>query len=231
MRESDRIYLDIDEPPAPGWLDDDKRKKSNALPGDEKFDEVAPKILRLPEREAPLRPAEVSRGVTQRAKACANMRLEGASFIEIAELLEYRDAAEAKRDFQKALAATHPPEDWETMRQMESARAEKLFKQSIAMASADYLVDEDGNKVANTEKLKWHQQAATDLMNHAVISGAKAPSKLEITPGEAQLEQLVEQMLTRAGHEVTHEAEVLELTQIPTLQGDLEDEDVDEYAE
>ena len=231
MRESDRIYLDLEEPPAPGWLDEDKRKKTKTLPGDEGYEEVAPKILKLPEREKPLRPSEVAHGVTQRAKACANMRLDGASFMEIAEVLEYRDAAEAKRDFQRALAATHPPEDWETMRHMESARAEKLFKQSIAMASADYLLDEEGNKVANTEKLKWHQQAAADLMNHAVISGAKAPTKMEITPGEAQLEQIVEQLIARSGHEVVHEAEVLELTQIPALESGEGGDDLDEYAE
>lgn len=230
MSEFDPTFMDFEEPPAPGWAEGDKRKKRFA----DKMDEVeaAPlKILKLPERPAPLKSTEVVRGVSQRAKSCANMRLEGASFIEIAEVLEYEDAKAAKRDFQRALAATHPPEDWETMRQMEVARAERLFKQSLAMASADYLVDDEGNRVANTDRLRWHQQAASDLMNHAVISGAKAPTKLEITPGEAQLEELVEQMLSRAGHEITHEAEVLELTQIPTLVGDLEDGDIDEYAE
>lgn len=230
MNERDKIYMDLEEPsdPTPPAGKDQKKSRVKTYGGEE---DVIPRITKLPEREKPLRPNEVAQGVSQRAKACANMRLEGATFLEIAEFLEYPDAASAKRDFQRALAATHPPEDWETMRQMESARAEKMFKRSYAMASADYLIDEDGNKVPNGEKLQWHKQAAADLLNHATISGAKAPSKLEITPGEAQLEELVEQMLARSGHEVTREAEVLELTQIPTYQGDVEDEDVDFYAE
>lgn len=222
--------MDLEEPP--DWaLPAPKSQKKDRVKVHGGDEPALPKITKLPEREKPLRPNEVARGLSQRSKACANMRLEGATFLEIAEFLEYRDAAEAKRDFQRALAATHPAEDWETMRQMESARAEKMFKQSYAMASADYLVDDDGNKVPNTEKLQWHRQAAADLLNHATISGAKAPSKLEITPGEAQLEELVEQMLARSGHEVAQEADVLELTQIPTYEGDVIDEDVDLYAE
>lgn len=226
MSDVPPIFMNFDEPEALTPPPKDSRPASgwNDSPD-------LPKVMKLPDREKPLRPNEVRHGVSQRAKACANMRLEGATFVEIAEFLEYPDAAAAKRDFTRALAATHPAEDWETMRQMESARAEKLFKQSLAMASADYLVDDEGNRVPNNEKLAWHRQAAADLLNHATISGAKAPSKLEITPGEAQLEQLVEQMLQRSGHEVAKEADVLELTQVPTYEGDLVDEDVDFYAE
>lgn len=226
MTETDPIYMDFEEPADPAPPAKDSKPASG-------WDDTPdlPKVMKLPEREKPLKPNEVRHGVSQRAKACANMRLEGATFVEIAEFLEYPDAAAAKRDFTRALAATHPAEDWETMRQMEAARAERLFKQSLAMASADYLVDDEGNKVPNAEKLAWHRQAAADLLNHATISGAKAPSKLEITPGEAQLEQLVEQMLQRSGHEVVQEADVLELTQIPTHEGEIVDEDVDFYAE
>lgn len=207
---SDAAYMDFDPPPADGWLDREGAQGGRP-PGD---DPVYPPITRLPDREPPLKSTEVSRGISVRAKSCANMRLEGASFLEIAEALEYADAREAKRDFLRAMAASHPPEDWETMRHMETLRAEKLFRQSLAMASTDYLVDEHGNKVPNTDKLKWHQQAASDLMNHATISGAKAPAKLEITPGEAQFESLVSQMLERSGHSVTEEADVLELSQV-----------------
>lgn len=224
-------FMDFDEPGPPDWLKVDLRKAGKHEPaGDEGKEISKPPVLRLPRRDPPIKSTEVVRGVSQRAKACANMRLEGASFQEIAEVLEYADAKEAKRDCTRALAATHPSEDWETMRQVEVMRAERLFKQSLAMASADYLIDPDGDRVPNSDKLKWHQQAASDLMNHATISGAKAPSKLEITPGEEQLEQLVEKLLERGGYEVMQEAEVLELTQIPRLEEGDED-DVDTYAE
>lgn len=224
---SDAAYMDFDPPPAGGWIDRDVAHGGKP-PADETEKSDYPPVLRLPDREPPLRTTEVRHGITQRAKSCANMRLEGFSFLEIAETLEYSDAREAKRDFKRAMAASHSPEEWETMRQVESMRAERLFRQSFEMAQAEYLVDEEGQKVPNADRLRWHQQAAADLMNHATISGAKAPTKLEVTPGEAQFEELVSKMLERSGHKVAEEADVLELTQ---LSNDSGDEEVDLYGE
>lgn len=210
--EPDTIHLDLAEPEAPKWPEKFKKE----------YDPPVPKVTRLPDRPRlpALTASEVTRGLSQRARACVNMRLEGASFMEIADFLEYESPQEAKRDCERALAATHPPEDWETLRQMASARAEKLFQNSFAHAQADYLIDSDGNQVPNAEKRQWHAQAATDLMNYATISGAKAPTKVEVTPGEVQMERLVEQMLARSGHQVVEEADVLELTASPTEDGD-----------
>lgn len=227
---SDAAFMDFDPPPADGWIDRGvaRGEKTPKPPRDEADEPLYPPVMRLPDREPPLKSTEVRHGISQRAKSCANMRLEGFSFLEIAETLEYESAREAKRDFQRAMAASHTAEDWETMRQVESMRAEKLFRQSFEMAQAPYLLDDEGNKVPNSDRLKWHQQAAADLMNHATISGAKAPSKLEFTPGEAQFEELVTKMLERSGYEIAEEADVLELKQ---LEGDSGDEGVDIYGE
>lgn len=202
--DRDPAFMDFEEPsdpPKPPKAPKDDEPKKSLLP-----------VVRLPEREKPITSSEVVRGVSLRAKACVNMRLEGASFVEIADVLEYETPADARRDCERALAATHPAEDWETLRQVATARAEKLFANSFAMAKADYLVTSDGTEVPNLEKRQWHAQAAADLMNHAAISGAKAPTKLEVTPGEAEMERLVEKLLTRGGYEVAKEADVLELS-------------------
>lgn len=213
--------MDFDEPPKPR---SSRKKKSKKEPEKPK---LLP-VLRLPDREPAMTSTEVVRGLSLRAKACVNMRLEGASFVEIADFLEYETPEDARRDCERALAATHPAEDWETLRQVATARAEALFKQSFRMAGADFLVDEDGNRVPNAEKRMWHAQAGTDLMNHAIISGAKAPTKLEVTPGEAQMEKLVDKMLRRGGYTVAEEADALELTVLPREEGD---DGVDIYAE
>lgn len=205
-------FVDFEEPPAP--------KKGKKKPKKDVEPPKPPAIVKLPDREPAMKSTEVVRGLSQRAKACVNMRLEGASFMEIADFLEYETPQDARRDCERALAATHPPEDWETLRQVATARAEGLFQQSYRMARADFLVDQDGNQVPNVDKRGWHNQAAQDLMNHAIISGAKAPAKLEVTPGEAALDRLADKMLKRGGYTVTEEAEALELTVIPHEEGD-----------
>lgn len=212
-------FIDFAEPPSP--------KKGKKKPKKDVEPPKPPPILALPEREPAMKSTEVVRGLSQRAKACVNMRLEGASFMEIADFLEYETPQDARRDCERALAATHPPEDWETLRQVATARAETLFQQSFRYSRADFLIDQDGNQVPNTEKRAWHNQAAQDLMNHAIISGAKAPAKLEVTPGEAALDRLADKMLRRGGYTVAEEAEALELTVIPNGEGD---DDVDVYA-
>lgn len=154
--------------------------------------------------------------VSRRAMACVNMRIAGAPWPEIAAALDYATPALAKTDFITALARTHEPEDWETLRMTAASRAEALFRRSFAMAGADYLVDsETGERIPNPDRLRWHEQAGKDLALHASITGAKAPTKMEISPDEEMFDKLVNRMLTANGYTEVIEAEVLELEEIP----------------
>lgn len=202
------VRMDFDEPEEPK-----PTKKSGAKKREKKKPAGIP---RLPEPVKPLTDAEVRRGVSNRDKSATNLKLAGASYQEIADTLEFDTAADAKRAVERTLAATHSPDDWQTLRMVASARAEDLFKHSLAMAKADYLVLEDGEKVPNNDRLRWHQQAAADLMNHVQITGAKAPTKLEISPDEAKMEELVSAILARSGEEDILDAEVIELGEIPS---------------
>jgi hypothetical protein len=152
-----------------------------------------------------------------RAVACVNMRLAGAPFHEIAKALEYKNAAMAKTAYIRALASTHPPEDWETLRQTEVMRAEQLMRRSFTMASADYFVDmnDPTKKIPNTQKLAWHEQAGKDLALHAMISGAKAPTRLELMPSEVELNQMVNALLQAQGELPELEGEVIDIEDIP----------------
>jgi len=163
---------------------------------------------RLPDLDVDLPPH-----LNRRIIACVNMKLAGAPWYEIAQSLDYASVPDAKRDYARAIATTHGPEDWDTLRQIEGARAEALFRRSFEMAGADFLIDMEnpGQKVPNTQKLQWHEQAARDLMNHAIITGAKAPTKLEITPGEAEYDQLVGSLLEAQGFLEIEEADVVQI--------------------
>lgn len=204
-------YMDIERPPEPKAKAKKKRKKKSA-----KKDDLG--IPMLPNR-GPILPSGTVGGVTARGRAAVALKLEGASYVEIAEVLEFDNPEEAAREVEATIAKTHTAPDYETLRTIGAARAEMQLRRSTMMANADYLVttDKDGEEVQvpNAEKLRWHQQAGVDLMNWAALSGAKAPTKVEITPDEAKMDDIVARITRSLGVEPVLDAEVLELTALP----------------
>lgn len=189
------------------------------------------KVYRNPVPQLPslgVDPAEV-RTADQRSKACLELKLNGAPFHEIAEQLGYASPEQAKAAYIAALASLSSPEDFDTLRQVEALRAERLFARSWAMAKADVLIvhsvekDEDGNEVevekyvANEDKFRWHEQAAKDLMMHAIITGAKAPARVEVTAETQELNQMVQVLLARraADEQKEIEADIFDAELIP----------------
>jgi hypothetical protein len=175
-------------------------------------------IPHLPAPVPQLTGDEVRRGVSNRNRAAMKLKSRGFSYLEIAEELDFPTAMDAKRAVESVIAATLTPEEIDMQRALVVSRAEELYKQSIAMATADYLVDDDGERVANDKKLQWHQQASSDLMNIATLTGAKAPTKVEFTPTEVDLERMVERMVQLSGHEDIVDAEVIEWDAIPAIE-------------
>lgn len=221
---TDPHFMDIPEPP-PSKKTPPKRRPRKKPPVDEDAVKDLVRIAVLPP-SGPLvnTPAVPTlRGISQRARSAVNLKIDGASYADIAATLEYDSVADCRREIERTLAATHPIDDWNTLRATVVARAERQLERSFKMAGADYLVDrETGRPVANVEKLRWHQQAGVDLMNFATITGAKAPTRVEVTPAEEQMEALVERLLAASGHTEVLEAEVIELDEVPA------EEDADE---
>lgn len=159
----------------------------------------------------------------QRAVACVNLRIAGTPFHEIAAQLEYESAGAAKAAYTAALANLYPTEAWEQLRQTEAMRAEQQLRRSVAMASADYLLvhtgelDEDGNeiinRVPNTDKLRWHEQAGKDLMMHAIITGAKAPTRVEVSASVQELTEIANELIAAEGSRDV-EADIFELEEL-----------------
>lgn len=168
-------------------------------------------------------------GITQLDEAIVNMRVAGAPFEEIARVLQLPSAQVAYTRMVRALAKTHPREDWETTRQLEVARVEQLMQRSFAMAAAEFFVDVDdpSELIPNTERLRWHQQAAMDVALHAKITGAQAPTRLEITPTDQEYDALVTEVLRNRGHQEPKEYDILSLEQVP----DVEDAEIADIVE
>lgn len=160
---------------------------------------------------------------TQRAVACVNLKLCGASFQAIADELGYKSAREAETAYISALANMHPVESAETLRQTEALRAEMGIRLAAAMMSADYLVDADDPtvKIPNPDKRLWHDQYLKAVALHSTITGAKAPARVEVSVDVAELNQMAQDIIQHAGGQLAIEAsmwdadEVIELDVLP----------------
>lgn len=225
---TDAVFMDFEEPhPYDGAPRGTGRPKS----GRKKHDDDPPEdkksvVPRLPDPEPMLTGDEVRSGVSDRNRAAAKLKTKGHSYLEIADILEFDSAAAAKRAVESVIAATLAPEEIEMQRALVLARMEEQFKQSNAMGHADFLVDDEGNRIANERKLQWHQQATIDLMNIATLTGAKAPTKIEYSPGEAELDRIVSVLVARSGHEDILDAEVIQLDEIPAIEAGEDDDEV-----
>lgn len=193
---------------------------------------LSDRIPRLP--EMPRMDPEKLAQPEQRQVACVNMKLAGASFHEIATELDYANADAARTAYYSALANMHPPENIETLRQAEGLRAEGLFRSSLAMATASYFVvtekdAETGEEyevmVANTEQLKWHEQAAKDLALHAAITGAKAPARMEVNASTEEINRIVHLIVQNQGAEVPREASIWQIDEIEAIDAEIVDEE------
>lgn len=197
--------IDFDEPERP---EGETERRARQIPKLPKFNVTAEDI----------------KDADRRAQACVNLKLAGASWQEIARELSYASAKSAQQAYVSALANMYPVEDWETLRQTEALRAEQQLNRSVMMASAEYLVDsETGERMPNRDRLRWHEQAGKDLALHAMITGAKAPTRVEVSASVQELNQMVDAIIASSGGENEVEADVFELDQLPAASEEVAD--------
>lgn len=174
----------------------------------------------------PLEPMELT-NPGKRGAAAVALKLNGASFHEIAQELGYADAKSAEVAYVSALATMHPMSSWETLRQEAALRAEMLLRRSLAMSQADYLVDRDNPdvKLPNPDRLRWHEQAGKDLNLLVNITGAKAPARLEVSASTQELNQMVNALLVAQGGDPEIEADVFDIGEIEAIEADIVEEE------
>ena len=221
---TDANHLNFDKPKSKSELRAEKAEAEGR-----EVQKARPLEERLPSpRQPDLDPDEnISGRVTNRDKACVNLKLAGANFQDIAEELGYATARQAQAAYHRALANMNPVSSWETLRVEAAARAERQFARSMKMADADFVRvpetdDEPERMVPNLDKLRWHEQAGKDLALLVNITGAKAPARLEVSASSAELNDMVQVLLQQQGHNAEIEADVFDI-------GDVEDaEEVEE---
>lgn len=176
------------------------------LPPKEPKKRLADKIPQLPRMAVD--PDKI-RKPNQRAMAVVAKRAVGVPWPEIVEELGYESVSSAQTAYIAALANMAPRESLEQLRQLEGMRAEQQLRRSVEMASAEYLIvrtgdlDEDGNeivkRVVNADRLRWHEQAGKDLALHAMITGAKAPTRIEVSASAQELNEIASELIAAEG--------------------------------
>jgi hypothetical protein len=205
VSDDDVVRVEFEKPDKPAADVDKPKRKGPAIPVLKPLD-VDPEKMLKPD---------------QRAVAAVNLRLAGAPFVEIAKELGYSSPKAAETAYVSALAEMYPVESWENLRQIEAMRAEVLLRQALAMAQADFFVDANDADVLipNTEKARWHDQALKALQVHAMITGARAPARLEVSASTQELHQMVTAILQAQGGEPIVEADIFQMDEIPQIEG------------
>lgn len=138
------------------------------------------------------------------ARAAANLRYAGASYEDIARILDYRDAATARRVVEEALARTYPDESRESLFKIASGRLQQLmFKLSERTEAYVQARDPNGRVIRdgadkpvlelNPEQLAYVKVVA-DLNSRWVrLHGLEAPQQVQITPDAEAFDRVMSQ--------------------------------------
>ncbi|KAK1548441.1 hypothetical protein Q3G72_006583 [Acer saccharum] len=137
------------------------------------------------------------------AQAAANMKYAGASYEDIADFLDYKDAAVARRVVEEAIARAYPDESRESLFRITAARLEVLLnsishgtKPEIPALDPDDggpIFDRHGNTLMkpNPDQLAYVKVAGDLIARQMKLHGLEAPTQIQITPDAEKLEQAI----------------------------------------
>lgn len=155
------------------------------------------------------RPEDIA--VRDRARAAANMLVDGAPYYFIAETLGYKSPAQARVAAERVLGAMHNSADREAARNVTRARLNKMLKIASEYLSQETIVVKRKGKdveLVNTEQYKWFMGflAVTDRL--AKLDGLDAPVKVEVrNPDAEEFEAVIHQMERLVGRPMSIEGD------------------------
>lgn len=147
-------------------------------------------------------------------RAAVNMKIAGASYAEIAEVLEYTSPAAARMAVEQGLADAYEPKDTASLRRITNARLEGLFQMSWRNASETRPARDDfgdvipGTVERNPEQLPWIRQAADIVSRISKLHGLDAPTQIQVSPGALELEDTVSRLVAHAQRSLPREADI-----------------------
>lgn len=136
----------------------------------------------------------------QRAAEGWHLRVMGRTWQQIADALGYANPSNAHRAVMR-FAGTIPDPKPDTLRELWRARMELLWTHAQRDA-------ETGRPGALRAGVAIADRASK-------LDGLDAPTRVSITPGEIELERIVNDLLRRGGHEEIEEAEVIDMDWTP----------------
>jgi hypothetical protein len=148
-----------------------------------------------------------------RMEAAVALRMEGAPFSEIAEILGYSSAAQARIAIERALAAlAQSPEDRDHLRFLEARRLERILRGLWKKATGE---------IESEEHLAAARTALAIIDRHSRLYGLDAPQEMVIyNPTQIELQKWVEQVAGQIRSAGPQEVDIITGTVIGTEDGD-----------
>lgn len=132
---------------------------------------------------------EAKRTPQTRGDAAVGLLVSGASYADIAKLLEYRDVNAAKLACDKALARTVTVPEKEAMRTVVHQRYERLLKSVMPRAT----------NPKDSQHLAYNARANSIVDRMSKLHGLDAPTQVQFTPTQEYLEDYTRQIQASLG--------------------------------
>lgn len=156
--------------------------------------------LAVPEDDGDNRP-ELSKDRISRQESAVALRVAGANYSEIARTLGYRNATEARRGVEEALARSVGDEDREQMRFLEGRRIERILRSIFPRAT-----NED-----DPEQLAAARVALMLIDRHSKLYGLDAPTQVEVyNPSQIEIQAWLSKTVDHIKSVSPAEADVIE---------------------
>lgn len=132
--------------------------------------------------------------------------VSGASFNDVARILNFKSGAHAKRAVERALASTVTLNEKDQLRKIATRRYEALLKSVMPRATDP--------KASN--QLAYNQRAQSIIDRMVKMQGLDAPTQVQVTPTDEYLAEYGERLAQQLGLEVgiEHEPDIIEAEEI-----------------
>lgn len=124
-----------------------------------------------------------------KAEAAMSLLLSGASFADIARLLEYASTQAAKNAVERSLASTVTIDDKKSLQKIAARRYEALLKSVMPRAT----------NPKDSSQLAFNQRAQALVDRIVKLQGLEEATQIQITPSDEYLQQYTARMMESLG--------------------------------
>lgn len=136
-----------------------------------------------------------------RVEAAIALKVAGANYSEIADVLEYSSVDQARSAVERGLAATATEEDRKAQREIASRRLERLLRGIWAKATDE----------KNPEQLAAARTALALVDRHIRLNGTDAPSEMVVySPTASEMEAVIARITSKARAGLPEEIDIID---------------------